>query len=154
MSTPKDEPGRDRRSFLMSILMWSGVGVGYGVGAFHFLRYLVPLGKERGYRELFVGPEDQLKVGESRLIKDPRGESYLMARTEDGFRVLSDVCPHLGCRVHWMPKEKQFLCPCHMGIFDAEGRAVSGPPAEADQRLNKLETIVRNGGVFVLIEES
>ncbi len=77
-----------------------------------------------------------------------------MARTEDGFRVLSDVCPHLGCRVHWQPAEGTFLCPCHMGIFDAEGSAVSGPPAEAAQNLARLDTVVRGNSVFVLIQEA
>lgn len=143
-----------RRDFFASVLMWTGVALGYGVGAFHFLRYLVPLGEKVRYRELFVGPADQLEVGRSRTVKAPSGETYVMARTPEGFRVLSNVCPHLGCRVHWKPEEGQFVCPCHMGIFDADGQAVSGPPAEAKQRLARLDTIVRGGSVFVLIRES
>ena len=134
--------------------MWGGVVVGYGIGAAHFLRYLVPLGQKKGFRELFVGSVDQLEVGQSRQIKAPGGETYLMARTAEGFRVLSNVCPHLGCRVHWNAEEQEFLCPCHMGIFDAEGKAVSGPPAEANQNLERLDTVVRGNSVFVLIKES
>lgn len=149
-----EREGPTRRHVLASVLMWGGVALGYGIGAVHFLRYLVPLGEKKGLRELFVGPVDQLAVGQSRQVKAPGGETYLMARTEDGFRVLSNVCPHLGCRVHWKPESQEFLCPCHMGIFDAEGNSVSGPPAEANQRLRRLDTIVRGNSVFVLIEES
>ena len=94
---------------------------GYGLGAVHFVRYLVPTGEKTKYRELFVGPVDQLKVGESRTVKSPSGDTYVMARTPDGFRILSDICPHLGCRVHWKPDKEIFHCPCHDGVFDAEG---------------------------------
>ena len=145
---------KDRRGFLAGALAVGGLAVGYGVGAFEFLHYLVPLGQKPKYRELFVGPVDALKVGQSKLIHSPGGETYLMARHEKGFRVLSNICPHLGCRVHWQPEEQTFLCPCHIGIFDAEGKAVSGPPAEANQNLASLETVIRGGSVFVLIKES
>lgn len=156
MTNPADHPQsvEDRRGLLTSVLMWSSIALGYGIGAFHFLRYLVPLGQKAEYRELFVGSVDQLEVGQSRTVRAPNGDSYVMARTAEGFRVLSDVCPHLGCRVHWEPGNKRFFCPCHAGVFDAEGKAVSGPPAEASQDLARLETVVRGNSVFVLIKES
>lgn len=143
----------ERRGFLASVLMWSGVALGYGIGAFHFLRYLVPLGEKSRYRELFVGPVDQMEVGQSRTVRAPNGDSYVMARTAEGYRVLSDICPHLGCRVHWEPDKDRFFCPCHAGVFDPAGKATGGPPAEADQNLARLETIVRGNSVFVLIKE-
>jgi Rieske Fe-S protein len=145
----------DRRGLLASVLMWTGVGLGYGLGAFHFLRYLVPLEAKTAERELFVGPIDQLEIGQSRTIRAPNGDSYVMARiAEREFRVLSDVCPHLGCRVHWEADNERFFCPCHAGVFDATGKATGGPPAEADQNLARLETVIRGNSVFVLIKES
>jgi cytochrome b6-f complex iron-sulfur subunit len=153
-----DQDTEDRRGFLVSVLMWAGVALGYGLGAVHFLSFLVPLGDKVPMRELFVGTVRQFKIGESTTIKTPAGDSYVLARTRDGFRVLSDVCPHLGCRVHWVATENHFLCPCHMGIFDAEGKAIAGPPAEAGQNLTQLETRVipetPDGKVFVMIKES
>ncbi|MHC4470265.1 MAG: QcrA and Rieske domain-containing protein [Planctomycetota bacterium] len=143
-----------RRHFIRTAIMWCGVAAGYGIGAVHFLRYLVPLGGKVRYREMFVGSVDDLAVGQSKTVRTPAGDSFVMARTKTGFRVLSDVCPHLGCRVHWQREENRFLCPCHMGIFDAEGRAISGPPAEANQDLARLETVIRGKSVFVMIKES
>jgi len=150
----EDAPKTDRRGFLANILMWTGLAVGYGIGAFAFLKYLVPVGAKTKMRELFVGPVDELEVGQSQLVRSPSGNTYLMARTAEGFRVLSDICPHLGCRVHWVPGKGEFFCPCHQGVFNAEGIATSGPPAEANQRLERLETLVRGGSVFVLIKEA
>jgi cytochrome b6-f complex iron-sulfur subunit len=152
MSEPESK-APDRRRFLTNGLMWAGLAAGYGLGAFHFLRFLLPLGTKQRYRELFVGPVDALAVGFSRTVKTPSGESFVMARVADGFRVLSDVCPHLGCRVHFDRTRNEFLCPCHQGVFDAEGTAVSGPPAEAHQRLARLTTVVRGNSVFVLVKE-
>jgi Rieske Fe-S protein len=49
-------------------------------------------------------------------------------RDGDGYRALSAVCTHLGCRVSWDAPKQQFLCPCHGGVYDREGRVVAGPP--------------------------
>ena len=143
-----------RRSFLRSWWMWLSVAVGYGIGVRHFLHYLLPLGEKVKYREMYAGPVDQLAPGQSKRVKTPTGDSFVMAMTDSGLKVLSDVCPHLGCRVHWVPDKKHFLCPCHMGIFDPEGKATAGPPYDAGQDLTSLETVVRGNSVFVLIKEA
>ena len=45
-----------------------------------------------------------------------------------GYRAMSATCTHLGCGVSWDNTKKQFLCPCHKGVFDRSGKVVSGPP--------------------------
>ncbi len=45
-----------------------------------------------------------------------------------GYRALSATCTHLGCGVSWDDAKKQFQCPCHKGVFDRDGKVVSGPP--------------------------
>lgn len=45
-----------------------------------------------------------------------------------GYRALSATCTHLGCGVAWDDAKKQFVCPCHAGVFDRGGKVVSGPP--------------------------
>jgi Rieske Fe-S protein len=53
-----------------------------------------------------------------------------------GYRALSATCAHLGCRVHWEQAQKQFVCPCHGGIYDRAGSVVAGPPPRGLERLN------------------
>jgi len=48
---------------------------------------------------------------------------------------LSAVCTHTGCNVAWKTAEGQFVCPCHGGRYDREGKVVSGPPPRPLQRL-------------------
>ena len=57
-------------------------------------------------------------------------------REGDGYRALSATCTHLGCRVSWDDAKKQFLCPCHGGVYDREGRVVAGPPPTPLMRVN------------------
>ena len=42
-------------------------------------------------------------------------------REGDGYRALSATCSHLGCRVNWDAADKQFMCPCHGGVYDRDG---------------------------------
>jgi Rieske Fe-S protein len=57
-------------------------------------------------------------------------------REGEGYRALSSVCQHLGCRVRWDEAKQQFLCPCHGGVYDRNGQVVSGPPPRPLDRLN------------------
>jgi Rieske Fe-S protein len=56
-------------------------------------------------------------------------------REGDGYRAMSATCSHLGCKVKWDEVTTQFLCPCHGGVYDREGRVVSGPPPAPLERL-------------------
>ncbi len=78
------------------------------------------------------------------------GWSYFLARSRKGvYQLLSNVCPHLGCRVHWEAQKNHFMCPCHNGVFDAVGIATAGPPAEAGQRLARYPLKVESGMLFI-----
>ena len=57
-------------------------------------------------------------------------------REGDGYRAMSSTCAHLGCRVKWESAKKQYLCPCHGGVYDREGNVLSGPPPRPLDRLN------------------
>ena len=60
----------------------------------------------------------------------------LLFRAEDGsLRAFSLVCTNLACTVTWNPEKRTFYCPCHDGLFDAEGNVISGPPPIPLERL-------------------
>jgi len=64
-------------------------------------------------------------------------------------QVLSPICPHLGCSVAWHDNQKKFICPCHGGQFDDQGRHISGPPPRG---LDRLEARVKDGNLQVQFE--
>jgi menaquinol-cytochrome c reductase iron-sulfur subunit len=49
-------------------------------------------------------------------------------RDRDQFLVLTVNCAHLGCPVSWFPQSGLFMCPCHGGVYYANGERASGPP--------------------------
>src|SRR5262245_58991004 len=49
-------------------------------------------------------------------------------RGEPHFQVFAVNCAHLGCPVSWFPQAGLFMCPCHGGVYYADGERASGPP--------------------------
>jgi Rieske Fe-S protein len=48
--------------------------------------------------------------------------------TQAQFLVMAVNCTHLGCPVTWFPDSGLFMCPCHGGVYYANGEHASGPP--------------------------
>lgn len=67
---------------------------------------------------------------------------YVVPTGTGQLKVLSSVCPHLGCAVRWIGKDDKFICPCHGGTFTSAGVHVSGPPLRG---MDVLESKVENG---------
>ena len=44
------------------------------------------------------------------------------------FLVLAVNCAHLGCPVEWFQESGLFMCPCHGGVYYADGSRAAGPP--------------------------
>lgn len=66
-----------------------------------------------------------------------KSQRLFVIKDESGrFVIFSDRCTHLGCAVRWDGEKKQFLCPCHNGVFDINGNVIAGPPPEPLRRLN------------------
>jgi Rieske Fe-S protein len=52
------------------------------------------------------------------------------------FLVLAVNCAHLGCPVEWFQESGLFMCPCHGGVYYANGERASGPPPRGLYRCN------------------
>jgi Rieske Fe-S protein len=70
-----------------------------------------------------------------------------LVRSGEQVRALDSTCTHLGCRTRFNPETRLIECPCHGGVYDAQGAVVSGPPPRA---LATLST--RLDGARVLVE--
>jgi menaquinol-cytochrome c reductase iron-sulfur subunit len=70
---------------------------------------------------------------------------YVTKDSQGQLRVLTSICPHLGCTVPWNKEKKQFVCPCHGATFAADGTRVSGPSLRG---LDALETAIQDGQVL------
>ena len=56
------------------------------------------------------------------------GEKVAACRDGEGrLSIVSSVCPHMGCIVHWNGLEKSWDCPCHGSRFAVDGTVLEGP---------------------------
>jgi menaquinol-cytochrome c reductase iron-sulfur subunit len=67
---------------------------------------------------------------------------YVLPVKAGELRVLSPVCPHLGCSIRWVNDQNMFICPCHSGTFSADGTRLGGPPPRS---MDTLESKVEDG---------
>lgn len=71
-------------------------------------------------------PLAQVPVGARHVVLF-NGTPVEVHRRADGVEAFSLICTHMGCTVAWREPEKAFVCPCHGGRFDAEGKPLRGP---------------------------
>ena len=64
----------------------------------------------------------------------------------DEYVAISTRCAHLGCPVRWVSPAQRFVCPCHGGVYDAQGQVEGGPPVRP---LDRFKTRVQNGQVQI-----
>ncbi|NTU52697.1 MAG: FAD-dependent oxidoreductase [Chlorobiaceae bacterium] len=75
------------------------------------------------------------------------GAPVLVSRKGGSWVAFDGTCTHMGCQVKPDPETGGFICPCHAGHFDAEGRPLSGPPGAPLAALK-----VRQDGDLLIIE--
>ncbi|MBV9101542.1 MAG: ubiquinol-cytochrome c reductase iron-sulfur subunit [Candidatus Dormibacteraeota bacterium] len=129
-----------RRQFLirMTGLGAGAIGVMLSIPALGFL--LSPLFAQKRIAWLTVGAIDQVPVGTPTVryvdmpneqgwpVPSERRVVYIVRKSDGTTRVLSNICSHMQCDVHWEPRLGQFLCPCHGGLYDIDGVNIGGPP--------------------------
>lgn len=65
--------------------------------------------------------------------------------------VFSNVCTHAGCSidVEIAGGKREFVCPCHNGRFDLDGKRTGGPPITP---LIRLAPEIKDGRLFIEVE--
>jgi Rieske Fe-S protein len=78
-----------------------------------------------------AGLVSDFPANSSKIIKFGRKPVILIKTTDNNFMALAATCTHLDCIVQYKNDTQQILCACHNGIYDLNGRNVSGPPPKA-----------------------
>jgi menaquinol-cytochrome c reductase iron-sulfur subunit len=148
-----------RRRFLnRMILVLSGmIGAVLSVPILAYL--LSPLINRPPSTWITVGRVDEFKLGETVQVAydDPtplpwagqtaRTAFWLRRTGETSFRAFAVNCTHLACPVNWLADAGLFLCPCHGGVYYADGSVAGGPPPRP---LPEYDVRVQTGFVQVL----
>ncbi len=71
-----------------------------------------------------------------------------LVKSGDDVRALDSTCTHLGCRTRYNAETRRIECPCHGGLYDAEGNVIGGPPPSP---LARIPTRIERGTVMVQV---
>lgn len=146
--------GTGRRGFLARLAMLSGLGTVAAVASALAARYIYPLKSIRLKRTIFLAPKTDIPPGRGRPYRLPDGGTALVTDTGTEIVALSDICPHLGCKVHYDGARGKFVCPCHGGVFEKDGTAIAGPPAEEGKNLKRYAVSKVGDNLFIDFEET
>lgn len=148
MKANEGEACFERRSFLS----WLSYGLGVVVAAVTALPIIGYLfgARKAGVQWVPLGPVTDFPENQTRRVNfdNPLRQPWdgMVANTSvyvryegsDGkesdeahqhkFLVLAVNCAHLGCPVEWFQESGLFMCPCHGGVYYANGEHASGPP--------------------------
>ena len=136
----------ERKKFLRSIVLFIPFGTAVAGFLGMGIRFITPL-KREVERRIFTIHLDELELNATRKFQDLRGKDLMLVRvSEREVKAISTSCTHLGCSVHWQADKKQFYCPCHQGVFDTNGKVVSGPPPRP---LDSYRVEIEGDNVFI-----
>lgn len=133
-------PMPSRRRFLVALSLTLGAVAAtlVGVPVVGFV-----LGAVRGHRPSVwrrVGAAESFVIGQTVAVRFENASAlpwdgvsagtavWLRHVSEGEFVAFSVNCTHLGCPVQWKADANLFMCPCHGGVYYANGDVAGGPP--------------------------
>lgn len=148
-----------RRSFLMNIGIALNALVGLAV-AVPVVEYIFgPVIRRKEYLQwTAIGNASDFPPGETRLVtfRNPFSDpwdgatanvpAYVRCTEPGKFIVFAINCAHLGCPVRWFAESQLFMCPCHGGVYYADGSRASGPP---ERGLFTYDVKIENGKLLI-----
>lgn len=140
----------DRRIFLKKLIKYFFLALSFLLSIFTLINLTPPNPKKKSYK-FYEIEEDKIPTEGVRKISTRIDESgktvvFFVVRHDNSLIALSPYCTHLGCIVNFDRNLNEFLCPCHQGRYDINGKVLSGPPKEP---LNRLPVKIENGKFLV-----
>lgn len=83
------------------------------------IKDFIDKGKDLKYKDI--------DEGEGMIMNGKKGKVAVYKNLQGKLTILSPICPHMGCTVHWNNVERSWDCPCHGSRFDTDGKVIEGP---------------------------
>jgi Rieske Fe-S protein len=139
-------PSLPRRRFAEILL-----GTGFLATAVAFiypvLRYLIPpKASDLGSDSVVAGRVGELKPNSGKIFRFGSRPGLLIRTVSGEYRAMSATCTHLSCTVQYRDDLHEVWCACHNGMYDLNGRNISGPPPRP---LQTFDVQVRGDEIYV-----
>lgn len=117
------------RRRLVQMVLGGGLFTSIISAIYPVLRYLIPPPvADLGGDEVVAGKVGDLKPNGYKIVRFGSRPALLVMTADGEYRALSAVCTHLSCTVQYRNDLRQIWCACHNGLYDLNGRNISGPP--------------------------
>ena len=121
-------PAAPRRRFV-ELLLGGGLLASAISFLYPLLRYLIPPpAADLGSDTVIAGRVGELKRNSGKIFRFGSKPGLLILTAEGEYRALSATCTHLDCTVQYRGDLHEIWCACHNGLYDLNGRNISGPP--------------------------
>ena len=121
-------PAAPRRRFV-ELLLGGGLLASAISFLYPLLRYLIPPpAVDLGSDTVIAGRVGELKRNSGKIFRFGSKPGLLILTAEGEYRALSATCTHLDCTVQYRGDLHEIWCACHNGLYDLNGRNISGPP--------------------------
>jgi cytochrome b6-f complex iron-sulfur subunit len=138
---------RPSRRTLVEFILGAGVVGSLASFLYPVLRYLVPPAVvDMGGDEVVAAKVGELQANASKIFRFGNRPRLLLLTPEGEYRAMSATCTHLSCTVQYRKDVHEVWCACHNGMYDLNGRNVSGPPPRP---LEAFQVHVRGDEVVV-----
>ncbi len=120
---------RTPRRRVVEVLLGGGLFASVVSFVYPVLRYLIPPPvADLGGDEVVASKVGDLKPNGSKVFRFGTRPALLLMTAEGEYRAVSAVCTHLSCTVQYRNDLHEIWCACHNGLYDLNGRNISGPP--------------------------
>ncbi len=122
-------PEQTGRRRFMQVMLGTGLVASAASFLYPVLRYLVPPpAVDMGGNNVIAAKVSELKANSAKIFKFGSKPGLLVRTVSGEYKAMSATCTHLSCTVQFKEDTKQVWCACHNGMYDLNGRNVSGPP--------------------------
>jgi Rieske Fe-S protein len=148
------EKTRPSRRDVLAWGLWAAIGVLAAATAWPVYELVSSRrGRKKALKYIGALPvEDMPEVGVMKVELNLRGgerpDTRLFIRRDaaGALTAYSATCTHLSCLINFNRVKGEFICPCHGGRYDIEGRVIAGPPPRP---LTRLPVKVQGGKIAV-----
>ena len=145
-SAEKETRDKGRRRFL-HVLLGGGVLASLASFVYPVLRYVLPpASADLGADSVLAATVAELKANSAKIFRFGSRPGLLIKTQSGEYRAMSATCTHLSCTVQYRNDLQQVWCACHNGMYDLNGRNISGPPPRP---LEAYEVHVKGEEIYV-----
>ena len=149
---PWDRTAEPKRRHFVEVFLGAGVVASLVSFLYPVLRYLIPPpSPELTNDTVLAGKTGELKPNTGKIFRFGTRPALLILTADGNYHAISAVCTHLGCTVQYRPDLNSVWCACHNGMYDVNGRNISGPPPRP---LDDFDVILKGNDIYARRQRS